>query len=206
MPHVVLLGDSIFDNASYVAGGPDVVRQVRSLLAPGWKASLLAVDGHVTADVDHQLSRLPGDATHLVLSVGGNDALRHMDVLARPARSVGDVLDLLAEITRPFAARYRDLVARLQRRSLPVAVCTIYEGAFPDPVLQRRARTALQGFNDVILRTAFEAHVQVIDLRLVCTERGDYANPIEPSVQGGEKIAHALRRALTEEQGSRVVC
>ena len=27
--HVVLLGDSVFDNAAYVAGAPDVVRQVR---------------------------------------------------------------------------------------------------------------------------------------------------------------------------------
>ncbi|MDP8949728.1 MAG: SGNH/GDSL hydrolase family protein, partial [Actinomycetota bacterium] len=29
MNHVVLLGDSIFDNAAYVGGAPDVVRQVR---------------------------------------------------------------------------------------------------------------------------------------------------------------------------------
>jgi hypothetical protein len=32
MNHIVLLGDSIFDNAAYVAGGPDVVRQVRDNL------------------------------------------------------------------------------------------------------------------------------------------------------------------------------
>ena len=29
MKHIVLLGDSIFDNAAYVAGGPDVVKQLR---------------------------------------------------------------------------------------------------------------------------------------------------------------------------------
>lgn len=32
----------------------------------------------------------------------------------------------------------------------------------------------------------------LIDLRLVCDEAGDYANPIEPSVQGGAKIAAAI--------------
>ena len=51
-------------------------------------------------------------------------------------------------------------------------------------------------FNDVILRVAFESKLQVIDLRLVCTEPGDYANPIEPSSRGGEKIARAIMRSL----------
>src|SRR5918994_6016571 len=65
MPHVVLIGDSIFDNAAYPSGGPDVVSQVRELLAPGWKATLLAVDGSTTDHVARQLARLPTQATHL---------------------------------------------------------------------------------------------------------------------------------------------
>jgi hypothetical protein len=35
MTHIVLLGDSIFNNAAYVAGGPDVVRQLRDVLPGG---------------------------------------------------------------------------------------------------------------------------------------------------------------------------
>jgi hypothetical protein len=38
MTHIVLLGDSIFDNAAYVASGPDVVRQLREILPSGWGA------------------------------------------------------------------------------------------------------------------------------------------------------------------------
>lgn len=30
MAHIILLGDSIFDNGVYVPGGPDVVKQLRS--------------------------------------------------------------------------------------------------------------------------------------------------------------------------------
>src|SRR5467141_4000518 len=51
MPHLVLLGDSIFDNAHYTSGGPDVVSQVRNLLPLGWGASLLAVDGSTTVNI-----------------------------------------------------------------------------------------------------------------------------------------------------------
>jgi hypothetical protein len=32
MAHVALLGDSVFDNAAYVAGGQDVVTQLRARL------------------------------------------------------------------------------------------------------------------------------------------------------------------------------
>jgi hypothetical protein len=200
MPHVVLLGDSIFDNAAYTGGGPDVVTQLRQIIPGGWVASLLAVDGHSTEDVHSQLSRLPADTTHLILSVGGNDALTHIDILERPAASSAEVLALLAEIGNGFGRRFRRLVTALVRRGLPVVVCTIYNGSFPDPTYQRLAATALCVFNDAILRVAFECGLAVIDLRLVCREPADYANPIEPSVAGGGKIARAINRTLEATQ------
>ena len=61
--HVVLLGDSIFDNGAYTKRGPDVISQVRQLLPTGWHASLLAVDGATTESVPSQLQRLPHDAS-----------------------------------------------------------------------------------------------------------------------------------------------
>ena len=92
MSHVILLGDSIFDNRSYVGAGPDVISQVRALLASDWSATLLAVDGHVTRDVgERQLKKFPDDASHVVVS-GGNDALGQDSVLQEPAGSVGEAL------------------------------------------------------------------------------------------------------------------
>ena len=209
MPHVILLGDSIFDNAAYTAGGPDVVSQLRKLLPGGWTSTLLAVDGHKIEDVDRQLSQLPKVATHLVLSVGGNDALSHGDLLGRPARSAAEVLTLLADAAGAFEQRYRRLIGRLLQTGLPLTVCTIYNGNFPDRDFQRIASTALSGFNDAILRVGFERRLTIIDLRLVCDEPADYANPIEPSSVGGAKIARAIAAAVggpnTVMGGSRVV-
>jgi hypothetical protein len=59
MNHVVLLGDSVFDNAAYVGGGPDVVTQLRQRLPHEWRASLLAVDGSLIGGIAQQLARLP---------------------------------------------------------------------------------------------------------------------------------------------------
>jgi len=113
--HVVLLGDSIFDNGRYVPGGPSVVEQVREHLPDGWKATLLAVDGSVLDDVHRQLDDLPGDATHLILSAGGNDALAHADMIRHErAGSYFEVLSRLGVIREEFQVAYRRVLDALQ--------------------------------------------------------------------------------------------
>lgn len=190
--HIVLLGDSIFDNASYVPGGPDVVNQVRALLPQGWRATLNAVDGSVASDVKRQIGWLGSDVTHMVVSVGGNDALDHSSLLERAAASVAEVLDLLAGARDQFAEDYRAMLDGVLARGLPTAVCTVYDARFPDPYTRRIANAALTLFNDVITREAFARRLPLIDLRLICNSDGDFANPIEPSVDGGAKIADAI--------------
>ena len=68
--HIVLLGDSIFDNGAYTRGEPDVVTHLRRLLPEGWRASSCAVDGARTGDLARQVACVPGDATHLAVSIG----------------------------------------------------------------------------------------------------------------------------------------
>jgi lysophospholipase L1-like esterase len=194
MMHVALLGDSIFDNASYTGGEPDVVTHLRPMLTTGARATLLAVDGAITRSLAEQVRRVPADATHLVVSIGGNDALGCLDLLDAPARSTADALRLFGTAVGRFEADYRTAVQPVIDRGLPVTICTIYNGALEEPDYAARARVALMLFNDVILRVAFEHHASVIDLRLICNESADYANPIEPSGAGGMKIARAIAR------------
>jgi lysophospholipase L1-like esterase len=197
-PHVVLLGDSIFDNAAYTAGKPDVVTQLRRVLPKNGKATLLARDGATTAGIPSQLAQLPPDASHLVLSIGGNDALMRQDLLRAPAASVAEAILMLAEAVHPFEEAYRKVVAACLARRLPLVVCTIYNGNFDDARYRQLTRTAIALFDDAILRIAVEHRLKVIELRLVCAKPEDYANPIEPSSAGAEKIARAILIAVTE--------
>jgi hypothetical protein len=191
MAHVILLGDSIFDNAAYVRGGPDVVRQVRAKLPAGWDASLLAVDGAVTREVLRQLGRLPKDATHLVVSAGGNDALGASFLLGQRVGTVAEALSLLEKAQSHFASDYAEMADAVAATGLPAAYCTVYDTP-PSSPDQRIVRTALAVFNDIITRAAFARGAGLVDLRLICACDEDYANPIEPSVQGGDKIASAI--------------
>lgn len=195
MGHIVLLGDSIFDNARYVPGGPAVIDHLRAVLPGGWRATLLAVDGAVAAGVPGQLARLPADATDLVVSAGGNDALASARVLREPARTVEDALTRLAEAVAGFRRSYRATLEAVAAAGLPVVVCTVYDAV---PGLGPAERAGLALYNDVILREAVRAGADVIDLRHVCTAAADYAasSPIEPSAAGGARIAAAVVRAV----------
>ncbi len=204
MPHIILAGDSIFDNRAYISPGqPDVVEQVEALMPGGWQATLLAVDGNVIADVPRQLDRLPRDATHRVVSAGGNDALGHLGMLTEGARSVAEVLGRLAAHGERFQRDYWYMLDALLRRNLAAALCTIYFPHFPDTKMQRLAVAGLATFNDCILRAAIAHGLPVLDLRLICNEPADYANPIEPSAHGGAKIARVIRTVATEHDFSR---
>ena len=198
MHHLILLGDSILDNAAYTDGGPAVIDHMQQQLPQGWRATLGAVDGSTTEDIYPQLAALGPDATHLLLSVGGNNALMCSDILDTPVTSTAQGLTMMSALARNFDLAYRRVVQACLDRKLPLVVCTIYHGNFPEPDYQQRAAVALTVFNDVIIRVATEHRLRVIDLRSVCTLPDDYANPIEPSASGGAKIARAIVLAVTE--------
>ena len=89
------------------------------------------------------------------------------------------------------------MLQRVLARGLPTAICTIYYPRFPEPAMQRLAITGLTIFNDCILLEAISRSLAVLDLRLICNNDDDYANAIEPSVAGGDKIAGAISELLS---------
>lgn len=198
MNHIILLGDSVFDNKSYVGGGKDTITNLREQLAEGDKATLRAVDGSVALDVAEQLTDIPKDATHLVVSVGGNDALDEMYILDRKATSSAEVLCWLSDIAISFQTRYNAMLEAVTKLGLPTTLCTVYYPRFDHAGTQKTAVAALASFNDVIIRQAIRNGLPLIDLRLLCNKPADYANAIEPSERGGEKIAKAILTVIAE--------
>jgi GDSL-like Lipase/Acylhydrolase family len=198
MKHIILLGDSIFDNKAYISGGPDVIAHLRRQIPVEWKATLRAIDGSTVEDVRSQIRDLPDDSTHLIVSVGGNDAILNADILQDRAESSAEVLNKMADIADTFESYYCEMLQSVLSLGKATAVCTIYYPRIPDSLIQKIAVTALTIFNDVIIRQAFLEGIPLIDLRLVCSEGTDYANEIEPSIEGGRKIAASIVRLVKE--------
>jgi hypothetical protein len=200
MNHIILLGDSIFDNAAYVREGLEVMAHLRQLISPEWRVSLRAIDGSVVENVTDQTVDLPEDATHLIISAGGNNAILQADMLQQKVASSAEVLNMLADVSDAFEDQYSEMLRAVLSLEKPTAVCTIYFPRMPEPVIQKIAVAGLTIFNDVIIRQAFLAGIPLIDLRLVCNEDADYANEIEPSEAGGSKIANAIVRLISEHR------
>jgi hypothetical protein len=190
-PHIVLLGDSIFDNERYVPDGLPVIRQLLQIIPPDWQATLVAVDGDETHHVISRTNNIPESATHLIVSVGGNDAIGYLPMFADRVINIGEALLHLGKMRNAFCTNYRAMLQHVLSFNLPVALCTIHTSV---PDLGLGEKTALALFNESILHEAFQARLSVIDLRLICNEEIDYSevSPIEPSHAGGLKIARAI--------------
>ena len=213
MKHIILAGDSIFDNGVYVPGGPDVTNQIESLIDANDKVTLLAVDGNIINDVADQLKRLPDDATHLFISVGGNDALHVLHTLQNQVNSIAEGFLHFHNIRKEFDRKYQAMLSNALSYNLPITVCTIYKpclshrnavrllgyvegGSLSNDEQQKISNTALPIINDVILEGAVKAGLPVIDLKVIFDDVADYANEIEPSAVGGMKMAKIIKEIV----------
>eukprot|EP01112_Ceratiomyxa_fruticulosa_P002463 TRINITY_DN1257_c0_g1_i1.p1 TRINITY_DN1257_c0_g1~~TRINITY_DN1257_c0_g1_i1.p1 ORF type:complete len:222 (+),score=42.76 TRINITY_DN1257_c0_g1_i1:192-857(+) len=194
--HLVLLGDSIFDNAVYVPHGKSVSihlnEKILATLPLSSSATLLAKDGDIVDGVQRQLQKMPQNATHIFVSVGGNDALRAQYLLLQPTKTVAEALSIMAKEQDEFKVRYTAMLEQLLAFKLPLTLCLIYNPNYDKEEEQRVASLGLNMYNAVILSLAVKHKLPIIDLKTMFDSKKDYANPIEPSEQGGDKITNAI--------------
>jgi hypothetical protein len=204
---IILLGDSIIDNGAYVhPGEPDVTKQLQALL-PEHAVIKRAFDGAVCADVlSSQVANLER-TDRIILSVGGNDALQHIDLLeAATATTAKDLLARLGTI-RKFFRPYASLFDRLATTSAPVMVLTVYNPCFDghgmDATYQQAAESAVSIFNDMIQQEAHHRSFNVLELRRLFTDHADYATRLSRRQLGARSSRRrwmpGSRRAVLRE-------
>ncbi|CAM4795138.1 unnamed protein product [Rotaria magnacalcarata] len=206
--HLILLGDSIFDNHSYVDDGqPSVIEQLKGKVeSSDWNATLVAVDGNILSDVANQIKSVPRDATHLFISIGGNNALSYMHHLSASVHNVGEALLTLSKIKKKFEKDYIDMLEKLIALKIPVTTCTIYNPRFDDSHQQAMCETGLSALNDVIVTESTKLGIPVIDLKTIFNDPKDYANSIEPGVRGGEKIVENILYVVNNHRFDENIC
>ena len=220
---IYLLGDSIIDNAPYVQKNEkDVASHLNSMYKSSPQINIYnrAVDGHTMKDLlDTQLSDEGlNEATNIVVSIGGNDLLGNLyflidamglyqgeesKVFKRTTTRNKSFEDTYFEIIKPMQQEYESVVANLSNYRAKLLLCTVYEGdlvdsdEFNDVVYS--SKTMLSIFNDLVYRTAQKYNAEVLELRDIFVSSEDYANPIEPSHIGGEKLAKAIKGWVDSE-------
>jgi hypothetical protein len=78
------------------------VTHLRRLLPRSRAVTFCAVDGARALGLAAQLACVPGDASHLVIAIGGNDALQNSDLLSLCVASSAQALEMFAERLTTF--------------------------------------------------------------------------------------------------------
>jgi hypothetical protein len=202
VPHLALVGDGILANGAHTQGEPDTASALAKLL-PAWTVSLVAGEGSLIADVAAQLPKLAAPVDVAVLSIGANDAMRHVDLLQQPAETSGETLDALIHMADGFAGMYERVVKTVRGHAPRLVVCTMYEPPLVGKNTANRARVLLTVLNDGILRAAYRWGLDVLELRAICTAPEDFTQQISPSAAGAAKIAHAIAAAVGGTEAKR---
>ena len=194
--YVSLLGDSIIDNKVYVGQGElSVTEHLKHNSSSNF--TMIAVDGDTTEDVlDNQLDNLKEPVSHIVLSIGGNDLLQNLHLLQDETSGMKFALEKSSELIGEIQENYTKILEHLSQYDAKVLLCTVYEGDLKSDVLlaeyDKAGQAMLKMHNDTVYYLASKFDVDVLELRNIFTNKEDYANPIEPSHIGGEKLAKAI--------------
>jgi hypothetical protein len=190
--HMILLGDAL---QNIDLGEGDRERALVPRPRNPWKLTILQ-----PSDVLRQgkVRAIPPGASHVAICLDGGWAIETSGLLEREARSVREALDTFAEAADEFEKVFAALIAAALETGLPTVVCTLVPARYSEPVQQRTGATALAIFNDRLVRRAFAARLPIVDLRMVCDQKGDYATETLLSSAGVRKAANVVRSALYE--------
>lgn len=182
---VILLGDSILKNNSYVKNGKgidDILREKTNN-----NLYCYAKDDSTITDIYGQLNSIPDELnkkdTTIFLSVGGNDILTHF--------GEKDVNTSNIEILNPMFGAYTKLIKSIQAKmdESRLVLINIY---YPVNIKYAQYRPVLKEWNKMLSDFALTNNIPIIEISNILIEESDFTLNIEPSESGGEKIANLI--------------
>ena len=181
---IVLLGDSILKNNSYVSNGKgiDNILEERNQ-----NVVSLAENNSKIVDVYRQIGKIPLDinnvSTSIFLSSGGND------ILSFYVDQHGDTTD--TGFLNTMLAAYKKLVKSIQTRmnKCQIVIVDIY---YPVSNPFAQYKPIIEEWNTLISNYAVENSFQLLQISQSVTSSDDFTLGIEPSEKGGEKIAQLI--------------
>jgi hypothetical protein len=180
---IVLLGDSVINNSSYVPPGKSVIDILKSKTTNLFN---FAKDGATISDLYTQLDQVPLELnrseTYLFISAGGNDILNKHRKLTNN------------EIQQLFNT-YMDFLNALHERlgSVKVNILNLYLPSSADPRF-KIYRENVQQWNQLLEEnsTKIGRIYNIVDIYPLLTSADDFVKGIEPSVIASPKIANAI--------------
>ena len=187
---IVLLGDSILKNNSYVPDGKAVDNIIEERNLKNDKTIelySLAENNSKIVDVYSQINKIPLDinnkSTTIFLSSGGND------ILSFYVDQHGDTSD--TGFLNTMMAAYKKLVKSIQTR-MDLCQIVLLDIYYPTSNQFAQYKPILEQWNGLIATYARENSLGLLQINKVVTSNDDFTLGIEPSEKGGQKIAQLI--------------
>ena len=181
---IVLLGDSILKNNSYVTKGVDERMRGETDCNVVSLAQDNTTIGHTYKQIDEIPDNLNDDSTVLVLSVGGNDIIE--DYINGPYDADEEHIHL-NRIFDSYKLLMKALLTKMDKSRL--YVLDIY---YPTNNQYKEFYPLIKGWNDMQSKYADTMNVRLVEISESLTKPQDFAFDIEPSDKGGQKIVDAI--------------
>ena len=184
---IVLLGDSILKNNSYVPDGKAVDNIIEERNNKNIELYSLAENNYKIVDVYSQINKIPLDinnkSTNIFLSTGGND------ILSFYIDQHGDTTD--TGFLNTMLAAYKKLVKSIQTR-MDLCQIVLLDVYYPTSNQFAQYKPILEEWNSLIATYARENSLGLLQISQIVTSNDDFTLGIEPSEKGGEKIAQSI--------------
>lgn len=185
---IILLGDSILKNNHYVSDG----NSIEDILSEKSNKKIFnyATDHSKIVDIYSQLSQIPLDLntsnTSIFLSAGGNDILTYY------VDQENDITN--TSFLSTLFESYIKLIKSIQMR-LPKANLFLIDIYYPNNDTYSKYNSIISEWNEMIYKYANDSNnniTGIVRISSFITKNEDFSFGIEPSSQGGTKIANNI--------------
>jgi hypothetical protein len=187
---IILLGDSILKNNSYVSNG----KGIDNLLQERNNGQIysLAENHSKIVDIYSQIDKIPielnNNSTNIFLSAGGND------ILSFYVDQKEDATD--TSVLNPMFSAYKKLIKSIQTRmnKARIVLLDIY---YPDNITYKQFHPIIKEWNTKIYEYANKNNYTTLKISDNLTQSSDFTMGIEPSATGGEKISNMIIQSIS---------
>ena len=180
--HIVLLGDSIFQNNNYVPKSKSVEYLLKEKLSI--PSLVLAQDNAIIYDIPKQYNSMPlnlnAKTTNLYISIGGNDLL---NLYEHNNTNNSKLFNMVWEIYK------KTILMLLDSTQCNIILTDIY--FITDPNYSKYI-PMIKKWNSNLYQFADQHKLNVFKISKILTQPKDFTNSIEPSVIGGNKMVNSF--------------
>lgn len=180
--HIVLLGDSIFQNNNYVPKSKSVEYLLKEKLSI--PSLVLAQDNAIIYDIPKQYNSMPlnlnAKTTNLYISIGGNDLL---NLYEHNNTNNSKLFNMVWEIYK------KTILMLIDSTQCNIILTDIY--FITDPNYSKYI-PMIKKWNSNLYQFAGQHKLNVFKISKILTQPKDFTNSIEPSVIGGNKMVNSF--------------